>query len=234
MPDKILIVEDEPALRDALEYNLSHQGYAVFAAGDGTRGLDIARREHPDLIVLDVMLPGLDGLELCRILRRESNVPIVMLTARSDEIDKVVGLELGADDYVTKPFQMRELLARIKAMLRRVRLMREETTASEPAAPPPHVAGNLTVDVSRGEARLSGQPLDLAPKELELLTYLVRHRGQAMTRDQILEAVWGWDFSGGTRTVDVHVRWLRTKIERDPAKPERIVTVRAIGYRFEG
>ena len=235
MGDKVLIVEDERALLDTLEYNLAHQGYTVSTANDGLKGLEVARRERPDLIVLDVMLPGLDGFELCRILRQETNVPILMLTARVDGIDKVVGLELGADDYLTKPFQMRELLARVKAMLRRVRLVREEATSgTEQKGAQRLVSGDLTIDLTRGEALRDGRALELAPKELDLLTYLVRHKGRALSRQQILENVWGWDFAGGTRTVDVHVRWIREKIEADRASPKRIVTVRAIGYRFEG
>ncbi len=234
----ILVVEDEPSLVDTLEYNLIRQGYTVAIATDGFKALELARSLHPDLIVLDVMLPGLDGFEICRILRQEMNVPILMLTARDDEIDKVVGLEMGADDYLTKPFSMRELMARVKAHLRRVRMMREELEGQE--APP--VTGTsstlrfsgLVIDLDRREVVKGDQVLHLKPKEFELLHFLARNRGMALSRDLILERVWSWDFDGGSRTVDVHVRWLREKIEEDPANPLRIVTVRGVGYRFEG
>jgi DNA-binding response OmpR family regulator len=233
--EKILVVEDEPTLRETLEYNLTRQGYQVYTSADGYAALEIARRERPDLIVLDLMLPGLDGLEVCRIQRQETTTPILMLTARDEEVDRVVGLEVGADDYVTKPFSMRELLARVKAQLRRVRLMRAETTAAEgiPAGER-LVFDDLVIDTARGQVFLRGKPLSLKPKEYELLVFLARHRGFVLSRDLILERVWGWDFTGGSRTVDVHVRWLREKIEPDPANPTRIVTVRGTGYRFEG
>ncbi len=239
MSEKVLLVEDEPALQETLAYNLTRQGYQVQIAGDGPEGLRLARQEHPDLVVLDVMLPGLDGFEVCRLLRQEMNTPILMLTARADEIDRVIGLEMGADDYLTKPFSMRELLARVKAQLRRVRLMRAEQQAvAQDAAAQTAVEnlrfGNLTIDLTRREVRLDEQPLTLKPKEFDLLLFLARHRGQALERDLILERVWGWEFSGGSRTVDVHVRWLREKIEPTPAEPVRIVTVRGAGYRFEG
>ncbi|MBU0492221.1 MAG: response regulator transcription factor [Chloroflexi bacterium] len=236
MGDKILIVEDEPTLLDTLEYNLTREGYLVCTAADGWAALEVARRERPALIVLDLMLPGLDGFEICRILRQEMSVPILMLTARDEEVDKVVGLEMGADDYLTKPFSMRELLARIKALLRRVRLVREEkANDEEPVAPREQLAfGDLVIDLTRREVRLQGRPLTLRPMEYELLLFLARHRGTVLTRDLILERVWGWDYTGGSRTVDVHVRWLREKVEADPAHPTRIVTVRGAGYRFEG
>lgn len=240
---KILVVEDEPALLETLEYNLTRQGYVVFTADDGRKALQVARTERPDLIILDLMLPALDGIEVCRILRQEMIVPVLMLTARTDEIDRVVGLEVGADDYMTKPFSMRELMARVKALLRRVRLIREEmaSKSAEPSAgllsTPPNqmlVFGDLVIDLSRREVLRSQQSLRLKPKEFDLLVFLARHRGIVLSRDLILERVWGWDYAGGTRTVDVHVRWLREKIEPDPARPERIVTVRGVGYRFEG
>jgi DNA-binding response OmpR family regulator len=241
--NKILIVEDDLTMLETLEYNLSGEGYQVVTAADGLTALEVARKQDPDLIVLDIMLPGLDGLEVCRILRRDTTVPILMLTARADEVDRVVGLEVGADDYLIKPFSMRELLARVKALLRRVRLIREEL-----AVPGPEAAGrggaradggqlvfdDLTVDLDRHEVLLDGTPLPLKPKEYELLLFLVRHAGIALSRDLILERVWGWDFAGGSRTVDVHVRWLREKIEPDPANPDRIVTIRGVGYCFEG
>ncbi len=235
MGDKVLVVEDEPTLLETLEYNLARQGYEVFTATDGPTALETARRERPDAIVLDIMLPGLDGFEVCRILRREMNVPILMLTARADEVDKIVGLEVGADDYLTKPFSMRELLTRVKALLRRVRLIREElTTKGGEVGAEELTFGDLTIDLARREVLLRGEPLHLKPKEYELLAFLVRNRGIVLSRDLILERVWGWDYSGGTRTIDVHVRWLREKIEPDPAHPTRIVTVRGAGYRFEG
>lgn len=231
---KILIVEDEPALQETLNYNLSRQGYSVDVAGDGKTALDIARRMHPDLIVLDIMLPIMDGFEVCRILRQEMNVPILMLTAKDEEIDRVIGLEMGADDYLTKPFSMREFLARVKALLRRVRMIREELDSQ--AVPIKEILqfDTLVIDTNRREIKIEDTKLPLKPKEFDLLVFLVRHQGQVLTRELILERVWGWDFSGGSRTVDVHIRWLREKIEKDPAIPQRIVTVRGIGYRFEG
>jgi DNA-binding response OmpR family regulator len=241
MSQKVLVVEDEPVLLETLAYNLSRQGYEVSQAITGHEALEVARQEQPDLIVLDVMLPGIDGFEVCRILRQDSNVPILMLTARDDVVDKVVGLEVGADDYMTKPFSMRELLARVKAMIRRQRLIREEVQAeTDEAATPPDKQQNqltfddLVIDLARREVRLLGDPIRLKPKEYELLLFLARNRGIALSRDLILERVWGWEHHGGSRTVDVHVRWLRAKIEPDPADARRIVTVRGMGYRFEG
>jgi DNA-binding response OmpR family regulator len=235
MSSKVLVVEDEVPLLETLEYNLGKEGYEVVTASDGVSALEVARREHPDLILLDIMLPRLDGLEVCRILRREMNVPIIMLTARTDEVDRVVGLEMGADDYVTKPFSMRELLARVKALLRRVRLLKEEiSSVPQQLSPETIVSDDLTIDMARHEILLEGAPLSLSPKEYDLLLFLARNRGMTLTRDLILERVWGWDFSGGTRTVDVHIRGLREQIEPDPANPSRIVTVRGVGYRFEG
>lgn len=235
MTAKVLVVEDELTLLETLEYNLTHQGYAVCTATDGPTALEVARQEQPDLIVLDIMLPGLDGFEVCRILRQEMSVPILMLTARDDEVDKVVGLEVGADDYMTKPFSMRELLARVKALLRRVRLVREEMTEESENGDGGQLAFNdLVVDLARHEVLRRGEPLHLRPKEYELLVFLARNRSIVLSRDLILERVWGWDYGGGSRTVDVHVRWLREKIEPDPANPTRIVTVRSVGYRFEG
>jgi len=240
MGDKILIVEDEPTLRSTLEYNFTRQGYDVHTAADGLVALEVARREHPDVILLDVMLPGLDGLEVCRVLRREMNVPILMLTARAEEIDRIVGLEVGADDYLAKPFSMRELIVRVKTQLRRVRLIREEVAAEtdrSAAMGVPHemlAFGDLVIDLARREVRREGQPVALKPKEFDLLVFLARNQGIVLSRDLILERVWGWEFGGDSRTVDVHVRWLREKLEADPAHPTRLVTVRGIGYRFEG
>jgi len=234
MSEKILVVEDEPTLQETLAYNLTRQGYTVETASDGQAALDKARQSQPDLIVLDIMLPVLDGFEVCRILRQEMNAPILMLTARDDEIDRVIGLELGADDYITKPFSMREFLARVKAQLRRVRLIREELDTETTHPSETLNFGNLILDLTRREILLNDEPVAVKPKEFELLLFLARHRGQVLTRELILERVWGWEFSGGSRTVDVHVRWLREKIEKNPALPERIVTVRGAGYRFEG
>lgn len=235
MGKKVLVVEDDLTLMDTLEYNLSRQGYDVFTAADGRAALEMARQKKPDLIVLDIMLPGLDGFEVCRILRQEMTVPILMLTARVDEVDKVVGLEVGADDYLTKPFSMRELLARVKALLRRVRLIREELAAHDDIPVDKKlIFGNLTIDPNRHEALIDGKPIPLKPKEYDLLVFLTRHRGMALSRDLILERVWGWNYDGVSRNVDVHVRWLRKKIEPDPANPIRIVTVRGVGYCFEG
>ncbi|MGD9318264.1 MAG: response regulator transcription factor, partial [Anaerolineae bacterium] len=181
------------------------------------------------------MLPRLDGFEVCRILRRETNVPILMLTARADEVDRVVGLEVGADDYLTKPFSMRELLARVKALLRRVRLIREEVAGEKGLPDSEQLAfDDLVIDLDRREVVIRNEALRLKPKEFELLAFLARHPGMALSRDLLLERVWGWDYGGGSRTVDVHVRWLREKVEADPANPERIVTVRGVGYCFEG
>ena len=235
MNPKIMIVEDEPVLLETLAYNLTRQGYDVITAADGQLAITLARKERPALLVLDVMLPGVDGFEVCRVLRQEMSVPILMLTARTDEVDKIVGLEVGADDYMTKPFSMRELQARVKALLRRDRMIREEVASeSGPIPGKPMIFGDLTIDESRREVLRAGFPVPLKPKEYELLTFLARQRGIVLSRNLILERVWGWEYDGGSRTVDVHVRWLREKIEVDPGDPTRIVTVRGIGYRFEG
>jgi len=235
MAETILIVEDELTLQETLAYNLQRQGYEVEAVGDGPSALDAARRLHPDLILLDIMLPGMDGFEVCRILRQEMSTPILMLTARDDEIDRVVGLEVGADDYMVKPFSMRELLARVKAMLRRVRLVREEiNVVSDANVKQILTYGNLIIDLQRHEIQLDNHVLPMKPKEYELLLFLCQHRNQVISRELILEEVWGWDYIGDSRTVDVHIRWLREKIEIDPANPVRIITIRGAGYRFEG
>jgi len=238
MAEKILVVDDEISLQETLAYNLKKQGYEVQTTGDGTEALELARELEPDLIILDVMLPGLDGFEVCRILRKEMSTPVLMLTARDDEIDRVVGLEVGADDYLAKPFSMRELLARVKAMLRRVRLIREEVNQAEGEERKPKAEilefDNLRIDMTRHEITVDGEVVAFKPKEYELLTFLVQHQGQVLSREFILERVWGWDFIGDSRTVDVHVRWLREKIEPYPANPQRIITVRGAGYRFEG
>ncbi len=236
MAEKILVVDDEVSLQETLTYKLEKEGYKVEVAGDGLTALELARSTNPDLVILDVMLPGMDGFEVCRTLRQETNIPVLMLTARDDEIDRVVGLEVGADDYLPKPFSMRELIARVKALLRRVRLIREEVGAAAQEGNLPQIMtfGNLEIDITRREVRLDGVVVPFKPKEFDLLTYMGQHKGRVLTREMILEHVWGWGFIGDSRTVDVHIRWLREKIEPFPEKPERIVTVRGAGYRFEG
>jgi DNA-binding response OmpR family regulator len=239
MPETILVVEDEPSLQETLAYNLEKQGYTVESAADGRTALETARRLKPDLIVLDIMLPGLDGIEVCKTLRREDfPSPIIMLTARDDEIDRVVGLEVGADDYLTKPFSMRELMARVKAQLRRTQVIREELEKIKTDSPAGKqevlTLGNLTINLTRREVMLNDAPLALKPQEYDLLLFFAEHKGHMLSREFVLERVWGWDYVGDSRTVDVHVRWLRQKIEADPANPTRIVTVRGGGYRFEG
>jgi len=234
MDNKILVIEDDATLREVLAYNLARQGYLIETADNGLSGVELARQIKPDLILLDIMLPGLDGFDVCKIVRQESTTPIIILTARDDEIDRVLGLEIGADDYLTKPFSMRELMARVKANLRRVKLDHVEAESQIDDKTKRVKYGNLELDFLRREVRLNGEPVPLKPKEYELLVFLVKSKGHMLSRDFILERVWGWEFSGGSRTVDVHIRWLREKIESDPAKPSRIVTVRGAGYRFEG
>ena len=234
MSKTILIVEDEPTLLETLTYNLQRAGYQVEAINNGLKALEMARQNPPDLILLDIMLPGLDGLDFTRLIRQEFATPIIMLTARDEEIDRVLGLEIGADDYLTKPFSMRELLARVKSQLRRIQM--DKITSQE--SPEHHdetlIFDNLNINLTRREIQIDERVLAIKPKEYELLLYLARHRGQVLSRDRILNEVWGWDFSGGSRTVDVHVRWLREKIEADPSDPKRIITLRGIGYRFDG
>lgn len=231
---KVLVVEDDQTLLEVLKYNLIKEGYAILSAADGVQALDVARGQKPDLVVLDVMLPKLDGFEVCRILRREMTVPILMLTAKAGETDKVVGLELGADDYMTKPFSMREFLARIKAMLRRTGMLKSEAAVASESAPSVIKAGDLEIDLVKHKISRAGATIDLSPKEFDLLAFLARNREQVFSRDQLLEKVWGYDYAGDTRTVDVHIRWLRQKIEIDPAHPEHILTVRGVGYKLEG
>jgi two-component system OmpR family response regulator len=227
---KILIVEDDQNLLTTLKYNLLKESYDVITAADGAEALEIARSESPELIVLDVMLPKLSGFEVCRILRKETTVPILMLTAKTEEVDKIVGLEIGADDYMTKPFSMRELVARIRAMLRRADMSR-----LPPAGEQKHVKiGELEIDIGRHQAFCGGSPLDLTPKEYELLAFLAQNKGLVFSREQLLEKLWGYDYAGDTRTVDVHIRWLRQKIESDPAHPKNLLTVRGAGYKLEG
>jgi len=228
----ILVVEDEPTLLETVQYNLERQGYAVATAADGVQAIQKARELHPALVILDLMLPRLDGLQVCRILRGEMNLPIIMVTARADEVDRVLGLELGADDYVTKPFSMRELMARVKAQLRRVELLSASGAANAQGRRLEY--DGLVIDTARGEVTLAGEVVELSPREYDLLNYFAQHQGRVLSREQILQGAWGWDYGGGSRTVDVHVRWLRAKIESDPSHPRRIVTVRGMGYRFEG
>jgi len=224
---RILVVDDEPTLVATLRYNLEREGFEVATAANGEEALSQARVRRPDLIVLDLMLPVLSGYEVCRILQKETSVPILMLTARSDEIDKVAGLEMGADDYVTKPFSMRELMARVRALLRRAT---RPPTGDEAR----HLtAGDLSVDLNRREVTRDGHLLALKPKEFDLLVFLLRNPGRVFTREQLLDQIWGYDFAGDTRTVDVHVRWLREKTEEEPGSPRRLVTVRGVGYRLD-
>ena len=227
MARTILVVEDEPTLRETLIEALEVEGFRVVGAADGREALLRFRGERPDLILLDLMLPELSGIEVCRIIRAESGVPIVMLTAKDSELDKVVGLELGADDYITKPFSLRELSARIRALFRRA----EQGVAVEE---PPAVIdlGRIQADLAGHRLLHDGQLVPIKPKAFELLAFLIRHPGQVFTRDQLLERVWGYDYAGETRTVDVHVHWLRTAIEADAAEPAFIHTVRGVGYVF--
>ena len=225
MARTILVVDDETTLRETLVEALETEGFRVVSAADGREALTVFRAERPDLVLLDLMLPELSGIEVCRIIRAESGVPIVMLTAKDSEIDKVVGLELGADDYVTKPFSVRELSARIRALFRRS----EQALASEN---PPAVVdlGRVQVDIAGHRLLRDGDALPVKPKAFELLLFLLRHPGQVFTRDQLLERVWGYDYAGESRTVDVHVHWLRGELEEDPASPVYLQTVRGVGY----
>jgi DNA-binding response OmpR family regulator len=220
---RLLVVEDEATLRETLMYNLKREGYEVVASGDGGDALEIAREQKFDLIVLDVMLPTLDGLSIVRILRKEQRTPIILLTARSGEVDRIMGLETGADDYVVKPFSLGEFLARVRAVLRR----------AAPEVSAKLEAGDLSLDLIGRKAYRGDEELRLSHKEFDLLAALIKNTGTALSRDRLLQEVWGYDFPGDTRTVDVHIRWLREKIEDDPAEPRRIVTVRGVGYRFE-
>jgi DNA-binding response OmpR family regulator len=224
MARTILVVDDEKTLREALADGLETEGFAVVQAADGREAVDMFRRHHPDLILLDLMLPEISGTEVCRIVRAESDVPILMLTAKSAEVDKVVGLELGADDYVTKPFSFRELLARIHALLRR-------SEAQAGAAEPETVdLGQVRVDIAGRRLLRGSEILPVKPKAFDLLLFLLRNAGHVFTRDQLLERVWGYDYAGETRTVDVHIHWLRAQIEEDPASPRYLETVRGVGY----
>jgi DNA-binding response OmpR family regulator len=232
MTRSVLVVDDEPTLRETLAEALQQDGLRVVTAADGREALERFRAESPDLVLLDLMLPQISGIEVCRIMRRESAVPIVMLTAKDSEIDKVVGLELGADDYVTKPFSLRELMARIRSQLRRL-------DVSAAGAPPGSTTdretatvalGDVSVDLAGHRLLRGGEEVPLKPKAFELLAFLVRNPGQVFRRDRLLERVWGYDYAGETRTVDVHVHWLRAAIEDDPGHPRYLQTVRGVGY----
>ncbi|QGF23987.1 response regulator transcription factor [Raineyella fluvialis] len=223
---RVLVIEDEESYREALSYMLRKEGFDVVEAPDGTEGLAEFDRGGADIVLLDLMMPGISGTEVCRQLRLQSSVPVIMVTARDTEVDKVVGLELGADDYVTKPFSQRELLARIRAVLRRGQEVELVPDVIE--------SGGVRMDVERHEVAVNGEPVRLALKEFELLEMLLRNAGRVMTRGQLIDRVWGADYVGDTKTLDVHVKRLRAKIEENPARPVHLVTVRGLGYKFEG
>lgn len=224
---RVLVVEDEESFRDALAFMLRKEGFEVLTVDSGTAALESFRRQEPSLILLDLMLPGLNGTEVCRTIRQTSSVPIIMLTAKDSEIDKVVGLELGADDYVTKPFSSRELVARIRAVLRR------GAEGGEAASDNVLAAGPVRMDVERHSVMIRGDAVSLPLKEFDLLEYLLRNAGRVLTRDQLINRVWGSDYVGDTKTLDVHVKRLRSKIEPDPSNPRHLLTVRGLGYKFE-
>lgn len=223
--EKILVVDDEKNIVELVRYNLEKEGYEVVCAYDGIQAVDLARQDKPDLMILDIMLPGQGGLEVCRILRKESRIPIIMATAKGEEIDKILGLELGADDYVTKPFSPRELVARVKAVLRRTSAKAEEKDEL--------IFDELSINLIKHEVRVSGKEVDLKPKEFDLLKLLSTNPGKVFTREFLLEQLWGYDYLGDTRTVDVHMRRLRQKIEKDASSPEFLKTVHGIGYKFQ-
>ena len=225
-PTRILVVEDEPSYSEPLNYLLRKEGYQVTVAESGTAGLAAFERVGADLVLLDVMLPGMSGIDVCRTLRAKSNVPVIMLTAKDNEIDKVVGLELGADDYVTKPYSSRELLARIKAVLRR-------GAEPEELLPSAVVAGPVAIDVERHTVSIRGERVSLPLKEFELLEFLVRNSGRVLTRGQLIDRIWGSDYVGDTKTLDVHIKRLRKKVEHTPKEPVHILTVRGVGYKFD-
>ena len=234
---KILVVDDEEILREMIEFNLRREGYEVLLASDGEEALEFARALEPDLIILDIMLPVIDGLQVLRTLRQDSTVPILLLSARGEEIDRVLGLELGADDYLTKPFAMRELVARARAMIRRSRIQPLDSSPIEPRRsedPARQIisTGDLSIDAAARQIRVQGDLIEMKPKEYDLLLYLVKHPGIVLSRDALLREVWGYAYPIDTRTVDVHIRGIRQKIERDPSQPALIETVRGYGYRF--
>jgi len=234
MPGKILVVDDERPIADILKFNLEKEGYEVVCAFDGVTAVRLAFETNPDLILLDLMLPGKDGMDVCREVRAKLSVPIIMLTAKDTELDKVLGLELGADDYVTKPFGTRELLARVKAQLRRQRSLNASQAEAVEAAKPEERQGlqlfNLFIDTDMYVVYKNGQPLDLTHREFELIHYMAKNSGKVMTREHLLQAVWGYEYFGDVRTVDVTIRRLREKIEDDPSRPEIILTRRGLGY----
>ncbi len=223
---KILLVDDDPLITKPIARSLQQHGYQIAVANNGRKGLEMALEQQPDLVVLDIMMPEMDGWEVCKALRAQSGVPILMLTALEDEVDRILGLELGADDFLTKPISARELLARIRAMLRRVELDKAEPTVTT------FTSGDLVVELENRQVYKNGELLTLRYKEFELLTLLMSNAGQIVTRAQIFDDVWGTDWLGDTRTLDVHIRWLREKIEDDPSQPMCIQTVRGVGYRF--
>ncbi len=224
---RVLVVEDESAIVEAVSYALELEGFQVASAASGREGLDAARRLKPSVVLLDVMLPGMSGLDVCRQLRRESDVPIIMLTAKEGEADKVAGLELGADDYMTKPFSMRELVARVRAQLRRAAKSGALSGSNEVLR-----GGAIELDVDAHEVRVAGETIPIRPKEFDLLESLMRRRGRLATRETLIDEVWGPDYFGATKTLDVHIKRLRQKLEADPARPRHIVTVRGLGYKF--
>jgi two-component system response regulator RegX3 len=225
---RVLIVEDEPALADSIRYGLEREGYECTVLADGIRAVDFVRSWRPDLVLLDLMLPGMPGTDVCREIRRIGNVPIVMVTAKDTEADKVLGLELGADDYITKPFSMRELIARVRAVLRRVGVTPEPEDRATAVS-----AGPVAMDTDRHEVRVRGDVVEMPPKEFALLEVLLRRAGKLVTREALIAQVWGEDYYGDTRTLDVHVKRIRAKIEDDPRSPRHVRTVRGLGYRFE-
>ena len=227
---RILLVEDEESLVESVRYSLEREGYAVSVATDGRLAIERFRHDQPDLVILDLMLPEMSGLDVCRMIRERSTVPIVMVTAKDSEADKVAGLELGADDYVTTPFSMRELVSRVRAHLRRARM----TDAAEPVPDELLAGGRIEMDVGRHEVRIAGELVGFPPKEFELLEAFLRRKGRLLTRDFLIEEIWGHDYVGDTKTLDVHVKRVRQKIEVDPHEPEHLLTVRGLGYKFVG
>ncbi|HJM53203.1 MAG TPA: response regulator transcription factor [Dehalococcoidia bacterium] len=229
---RIVVIEDDPTLREALRYNLVSEGYEIETAEEGIAGLEIARDSGVELVLLDLMLPGMSGLDVCRSLRQGGSVvPILMLTARDTELDRVVGLEVGADDYITKPFSMRELLARVASTLRRIEM--DRSAAAHLDEQEILEFDSLTIDIGKRQVSVDGEQVELRLREFDLLAYLASRPGRPFTRDTLLSDVWGYDYLGNSRTVDVHIRWLRMKIEREPSHPTRLVTSRGVGYRFE-
>lgn len=227
----ILVVDDEPVFIEALTISLEREGFGVVAAADGPAALKAISEKDPDLILLDVMLPGMSGIDVCREIRKSSSVPVIMVTAKGEEIDAVVGLEVGADDYITKPYRLRELIARIRAILRRSENSpKEDETISNPEV---LVEGAVRLDLERHELSVDGELVSLALREFELLSYLMENSGRVVTRESLMQNVWGWDYIGDTKTIDVHVKRLRSKIESDPSAPLRISTIRGVGYRYE-